>query len=141
MFSTFLGGSGSDRGNGIALDSTGAIYVCGSTHSADFPVTAGFTFFGSDTSDDAFVTKLSPSGASLVYSRHYGGSGDDEAFGIAVDSTGEAYIVGQTSSPDFPLENGDDGTLGGARDAFIAKFNRYGTDAPYSTYLGWLRLS
>ncbi len=103
IYSTYLGGSGFDSVLGIAIDSSGAAYVTGMTSSADFPTTAGAfqgTFGGG--SGDGFITKLAAGGASLVYSSYLGGSGNDIGRAIALDSTGNAYINGNTSSSDFP---------------------------------------
>jgi hypothetical protein len=140
VFSTYLGGSRSQNTSAIALDSTGAIYVCGSTSSPDFPVTANAiqtTFHGvAGSTLDAYVTKLSPGGASIVYSTFLGGNDEDDATGIAVDSAGNAFIAGQSYSTDFPTVNAFQSTLGGGEDEFVAKINAAGTALIYSTYLG-----
>jgi hypothetical protein len=137
VYSTYLGGSGSDDGHGIVVDSAGNAYVTGSTSSANFPTTPGAfqTTFGG--SFDVFVTKLNPTGAGLVYSTYVGGSGDDEGSGIAVDATGSAYITGYTASP-FPTTPGAFQTTfgGGSSDAFVTKLNPTGSGLVYSTYLG-----
>src|SRR3989454_9366094 len=101
-YSTYLGGSGGDQGFGIAADAVGNAYVTGFTGSTNFPTTAG-AFGGGGV--DAFVTKLSPTGA-LVYSTYLGGSGGDEGRGIAVDVAGNAYVTGSTGSTDFPTTAG-----------------------------------
>jgi hypothetical protein len=140
VFSTYLGGSSSQNTSGIALDSTGAIYVCGGTSSADFPVTANAvqpTFSGTPkTSSDAYVTKLSPGGASIVYSTFLGGSDIDSATGIAVDSAGNIYLGGETYSTNFPTVNAFQSTQPGNESQFVAKINAAGTALVYSTYLG-----
>jgi len=132
VYSTYLGGSGGDRGHGIAVDSSGNAYVTGETYSTDFPTKNAFQrTFGGEW--DAFVTKLNPSG-SLVYSTYLGGSGDDEGYGIAVDSSGNAYVTGLTDSTDFPTtQNAFQRTFIG--DAFVTKLNPSGS-LVYSTYLG-----
>jgi len=150
LFSTFLGGSSYDYVGGIALDSSDAIYVSGNTTSSDFPTTsgAGQTTFGgmsagcSPTSGaicgDATVTKFSPGGATLAYSTYLGGSGDEyPGMSMALDSAGNAYITGQTSSStDFPLVNPFQATYGGgSSDAFVTMVSSTGTFT-YSTYLG-----
>jgi beta-propeller repeat-containing protein len=143
-YSTFLGGSGSDFGDGIALDSSGNAYVTGSTTSTDFPTTGGATqttFAGGGTvSGDAFVAKLSTDGSSLMYSTYLGGSGPDSGFGIAVDPSGNAYVTGYTGSTDFPTTSGavqrTKGGFDGSPDAFVAKLSADGSSLTYSTYLG-----
>ena len=121
VFFTYLGGSLADTANGIALDSSGNIYVAGSTVSADFPVVGAVfqpTYGGGNA--DAFVAKLDPTG-SILYSSFLGGSNTDSAFGIAVDSDGSAYVTGQTCSLDFPLTNPEQASAGGNCDAFVTK--------------------
>ncbi len=103
VYSTYLGGSGYDQGTGIAVDSGGDAYVTGNAGSSNFPVTSGAYQTAYDGSQDAFVTKLSASGSSLLYSTYLGGSGYEQAGGIAVDASGDAYITGATSSTDFPV--------------------------------------
>jgi hypothetical protein len=106
VYSTYLGGSGRERGIGIARDAAGNAYVTGDTDSVDFPTTAGAfqTAFGGVR--DAFVTKLDPAGAALVYSTYLGGSDDDGAWHIAVDLAGTAHVTGGTGSSDFPTTAG-----------------------------------
>ncbi|MEE9533318.1 MAG: SBBP repeat-containing protein, partial [Acidimicrobiia bacterium] len=124
-YSTYLGGSDIDRGNGIALDSVGNVYVTGDTVSADFP-TAGSPFqpnLASPVLTDAFATKLNPAGAGaadLVYSTYLGGSDIDQGNDIIVDLLDNAYVTGHTVSTDFPTARFQD-TFGGDRDAFISK--------------------
>jgi len=135
VYSTFLGGSSLDQGQSIAIDSSGKAYITGRTVSTDFPTlnplqaTKAYYY-------DAFVTKLSPEGNALAYSTYLGGSGDDEGLGIAVDSSGNAYITGSTESSDFPTQNTYQGTFGGLYDAFATKLNTGGNAMAYSTYLG-----
>ncbi len=106
MYFTYLGGSLADSANGVALDSTNNAYVTGSTVSPDFPTTAAVFQAGYGGGNaDAFVTKIDPTGATLVYSSYLGGSNTDTANGIAVDTQGSAYVAGQTCSLDFPLSN------------------------------------
>jgi hypothetical protein len=140
VYSTYLGGSGQDNGEGIAVDSSGAAYVTGFADSADFPTTAGAFQTTPGGGRDDFVTKLAPDGGSLLYSTYLGGSADegehDQRGGIAVDSTGAAYVTGQTSSSDFPLKNALDSTLGGTQDAYVTKLAPNGKSLAYSTYLG-----
>src|SRR5206468_2995339 len=91
-YSTYLGGSGTDRAYAVAVDGAGAAYVTGYTDSTGFPVTAGVVKPSSGGSVDAFVTKLNAAGSAIVYSTYLGGSGDDRGFSIAVDGSGNAYI-------------------------------------------------
>jgi hypothetical protein len=134
-YSTYLGGSGSDSGSGIAVDVAGAAYVTGQTSSTDFPTTNPVQGTSGGTSD-VFVAKLSSSGATLLYSTYLGGSNSDFAAGIAVDASGNAYVTGQTSSTNFPTKNPFQGALGGSGDAFLAKLDNSGSTLLYSTYLG-----
>lgn len=135
VYSTYLGGSGSDGGSGIAVDSSGNAYVTGSTDSTNFP-TANPLQPALGGPRDAFVTKLNPSGSALVYSTYLGGSGIDSGADIAVDSSGNAYVTGSTGSPNFPTANPLQPTLGGGFDAFVAKLNAAGSGRLYSSYLG-----
>jgi PKD repeat protein len=132
-YSTYLGGISIERGRDIAVDSSGSAYVTGDTISADFPLVNQYQ--GNMGDYDAFVTKLSPSGNSLLYSTHLGGSSLEIAWGIAVDSSGSAYVTGVTRSADFPLENEYQGTLNFV-DAFVTKFSPSGNTLVFSTYLG-----
>lgn len=131
-FSTYIGGSGFDRGEGIALDGQGNIYIAGRTLSTDFPSenaldgTAGGSF-------DAFVLKFNPSGSTLIYATYLAGSRLDVANGIAVDTAGNAYITGETSSDDFPRTR----VLGtGVSNVFLVKLNPQGTNTVYSVLFG-----
>ena len=138
VYSTYFGGSGYDQGNGIAVDSAGNAYVTGFTASSNFPTTTGAfqTAYGGGSSD-AFVTKLNATGTGLVYSTYLGGSGGDAGTGIAVDSSGNAYVTGNTNSSNFPATTGAfQATFGGYNDAFVTKLNATGTGLVYSTYFG-----
>lgn len=126
VYFTYLGGKLADSGIGIAVDPvdppTGNAYVTGSTVSTDFPIMpAAFQPKFGGGNADAFVAKLNPTGATLVYSSYLGGTNTDSGNGIAVDSTGAAYIAGQTCSLDFPLANPEQVTPGGNCDAFVSK--------------------
>ena len=149
VYSTYLGGSGNDMGSGIAVDNADDAYVTGWTRSANFPVTAGAfqtTNGGGDIQCpycDAFVTEINPTGSALVYSTYLGGSGNDIGSGIAVDSAGNAYVVGQTCSTNFPVTPGAfqtsilEGDCEAVRNnAFVTKINSTGSALVYSTYLG-----
>jgi hypothetical protein len=140
VYWTYLGGSGSDKGQGIAVDATGAAYVTGTTFSGDFPTQSPTqTTLAGGSVSDAFVTKLDPSGKTMVYSTCLGGAGSDQGLGIAIDGSGAAYVTGSTlsASPSpFPTTTGAFQTsLAGNQDAFITKFTPSGTIA-YSSYLG-----
>jgi hypothetical protein len=136
VYSTYLGGNGEDISNGIALDPSGNAYVTGYTASTNFPTLNPRQAVKSG-GNDAFVTKLNSAGNTLVYSTYLGGSGNDQGKAIAVDSSGNAYVSGFTSSTNFPIQ----GTLrptygGGTFDAFVFKLNASGSTLAYSAYLG-----
>lgn len=139
VYSTLLGGSDVDEGTDIAVDAAGSAYVTGSTYSADFPVQGAFQSArgGPAGENDAFVTKLSAAGNTLVYSSYLGGTASDGSSGIAVDSSGNAYVAGRTRSTNFPTRNPLQAAhAGGTRDAFVTKVNAAGNSTVYSTYLG-----
>jgi hypothetical protein len=132
-YSTFLGGSGHDVGNGIAVDAGGNAYVTGHTLSEDFPTLNAFQV-GRRQNATAFVTKLTSSGA-LSYSTHLGGGGYTWGSGIAADAAGNAYVTGWTISTDFQTLNAAQGVHAGSVDAFMTRLTASGALA-YSTYLG-----
>lgn len=140
VYSTYLGGAGQDLGYGIDVDAAGAAYVCGVTASANFPaVNPAQTYNGSGggSATDGFVTKVAAAGNAWAYSTFVGGSGSDSANGIAVDSAGNAYVAGQTTSTTlFPVVNAIQSTLAGNSDAFLTKLSASGSAYVYSTYLG-----
>jgi hypothetical protein len=137
VYSTYLGGSNDDYGQGIAVDASGNAYVTGSTSSPDFPTTPGALQTTYSSQGDAFVAKLNATGTALLYSTYLGGSSWDWGSGIAVDRSGNAYVTGSTSSPNFPTTPGAlQTTYGGVEDAFVAKLNATGTALVYATYLG-----
>ncbi len=135
LYSTFIGGTGSDSASGIAvLD--GYAYITGTTASSDFPVTSG-RLNATKPGQNAFAAKLGLHGSALEYSAVLGGSGADMGSGIAVDSLGRAHLTGQTNSTDFPATTGAaQQALGGGTDLFIARLSASGQDAEYCTYLG-----
>lgn len=149
-FSTCLGADSIDVVHAMATDAQGNIYLTGETYSASFPVTAnafqtkhggtpstmlGILAFPTGASD-AFVVKLSPAGK-IIYATYLGGSSDDVGRGIAVDAAGRAYVVGSTSSTNFPTTAGAlQPNLGGGADLFVAKLDPSGSALVYSTYLG-----
>jgi len=140
VYAGYIGGSGDDRSNGIAVDSVGNAYVTGYTNSADFPTTVGpdLTYNSANSYyTDAFVAKVNALGTGLLYAGYIGGSEYDYGNGIAVDSAGFAYITGHTSSTGFPTVVGSmDTTFNGYYDAFVAKVNALGTALVYAGYLG-----
>jgi uncharacterized protein (TIGR03437 family) len=145
VYSTYLGGTGTDSCHGIAVDAAGNAYVTGDTfgdQSNNFPTTQGaFQRTAPGGGRDAFVTKLNPTGNALVYSTFLGGSSSDQVEGIAVDSAGNAYIIGATTSTNFPLEGAHQTTTLGTT-AFVTKLNPSGSGLLYSSYLGkqvWIR--
>jgi hypothetical protein len=137
VYATYLGGSGNDYASAIAVDATGNAYVTGSTYSTDFPTTSGAAQRTYGGGGDAFVAKLSSTGSALLYSTYLGGNSADQANGIAVDASGNAYLTGYTNSPNFPTTLGAVQTrLAGVQNAFVAKLNATGTALVYATYLG-----
>jgi hypothetical protein len=134
VYATYLGGTGSDNINGLAVDAAGAAYVTGSTTSLDFPIRNPMQPGGAG--QFAFITKLSADGSSLDYSTFFGGSNGDTGLGIQVDSSGAAYVAGFTGSTDFPLKNPIQNALAGNLDLFVTKLNPDGASLAYSTYLG-----
>jgi hypothetical protein len=129
VYSTYLGGSGFDESDGIALDSAGDAYITGSTRSGDFPTTPGAYQPGYG---GAFVAKLNPAGSRLVYSTYLGGN--DGGLGIAVDPAGDAYITGVTLGA-FPTTPGAYQTSSTHGGGFVAKLDPTGSSLVYSTYL------
>lgn len=153
LYSTYLGGSFEDQPFSIAVDANGSAYIAGLTCSANFPVTSGAfetthhgsggdcAGLGQNSFEDAFVTKLNPSGTGLVYSTYIGGSHSDRAYDVAVDSSGNAYLAVQTQSADYPVTSGAfittcPGGVGGCNTGGVTKLNSTGSALVYSTYLG-----
>lgn len=137
QYSTFLGGTNNDYGNGITLDAGNDAFVTGATSSADFPTTVGAfsrTFGGGEF--DTYVTKLNPSGSNLIYSTFIGGESRDVGNSIDVDSSDNAWLTGYTWSTLFPVTPGAFDTQGNLSDAFVVKVDSSGNSLRYSTYLG-----
>jgi len=144
VFSTFLGGSGEDRSNALALDTTGNVHLGGWTESTNFPVTSGVfqpTNAGgcSGSTLDGFVTKLNSFGSALQYSSYLGGDCGDRIADVAVDGAGNAYLTGHTASGDFPTTPGAfqttrPGTAGW--EVFVTKVNPSASALSYSTFIG-----
>jgi len=138
VYSTYLGGENVDVGRGIAVDSSFNAYITGFTNSVSFPVvpTTGALQSTNGGGDDAFVSKLNPTGSALIYSTYLGGSSDDVSTSIAIDTAGNAYITGYTDSSNFPTASPQQSTYGGGQDGFVSKLAPDGTSLVYSTYLG-----
>jgi hypothetical protein len=134
VYSTYIGGTGTDFGTAVTLDSAGDAWVIGSTNSTDFP-TLNPLQLGNDGLYDAFITEVSPVGA-LLYSTYLGGSQADTGTAIAVDASGNVYASGYTYSTDFPTQNALQSSLAGGSDIFITKFTPGSTALLFSTYLG-----
>lgn len=135
-YATYLGGGlQSDRVWGVDVDADGNAYVAGQTENVNFPTTAGAFDTVWNNSEDAFLTKLNPTGTGLVYSTFFGGTSRDKAFAVKVAPNGEAFIAGETLSANlnFPLRNSLQGNLGSM---FLARFNAAGSDILFSSLLG-----
>jgi hypothetical protein len=140
-YSTYLGGGSNEYGAGIAVDGSGNAYITGGTNSSDFPTLNPYQMYvgGGYYGYDVFVTKLSSSGAGLIYSTYLGGGKDDQGLGIAVDDSGNAYVTGFTWSSNFPTLNPYQATIQGgfdSLDAFVTRLSSSGNVLIYSTYLG-----
>jgi hypothetical protein len=143
VFSTFLGGSGGEEGRGVVVGSSGVVYVAGRYAGTGFPVTPGAFQTACNGDSCGFVTKFNPRGSALVYSTLLGGTYLNWLLGLAVDNSGDAYVAGYTSSPDFPVTPGAfQTTCDGGQNcrnygvAFITEINRSGSGLVYSTFLG-----
>ena len=136
IYSTYLGGSALEIGNSIAVDSSGNAFVSGGTRSTNFPTASPIQPANGGGLTDVFVLKMNPAGSALIYSTYLGGTDDDYGFGIALDSFGNAYVTGQTSSTNFPTASPFQSANGGGKDVFVTKLNPGGSALVYSTYLG-----
>ena len=137
-YSTYLGGSGADVGRAIAVDASGNVFVAGYTLSSNFPTQNAYQSTSPGTGNaHAFVAELDPAGTSLVFSTYFGGSGQDRAFGMALDSQGNIYLAGDTTSTNFPITaNAFQSINQGQGDAFVSKLTPGATSLVYSTFLG-----
>ncbi len=140
LYATYLGGGSYEDAEGIAVDSGGNIYLTGTTNSIDFPTEAAL-YAGKQGWDDAYVLKLNAAGDSLLFSTYLGGSEDDAANAIGIDNAMNIYLVGNTTSADFPVQNAyqDECAVffgGCTGDAFLARLSPDGAALDYSTYLG-----
>lgn len=137
VYSTYLGGTGQDQANAVMLDSSANTYIAGWTTSSTFPTTTGAYQTTYSGTSDAFVAKINSTGTALLYSTLLGVSKDNRAFGIQLDTAGDAYVAGFTTSPGFPTTTGAfQPALKGAMNAFVTEVNPAGTDLVYSTYVG-----
>ncbi|MEW6747294.1 MAG: hypothetical protein AB1486_31575 [Planctomycetota bacterium] len=139
VYGTFPRGSAWDTASSVALDSSGAVIVTGSTYSADFPTSPGAfdTSYNGGSYGDGFVAKLSADGSSLLYGTFLGGTKRDGAYAMALDVSGAAVVTGGTASGDFPTTPGAyDRRFGGYLDAFVAKLSADGSSLLYGTFLG-----
>lgn len=134
VYSTYLTGTGFDYASGVVADSSGNAYVTGATESTDFPTANPLQPYHGGR--DAFVSKINASGSAFVYSTFLGGSGEEDTGAIALDSGRNVYVVGSTTSSDFPTKNPIQATNAGGWDVFVAKINAGGNALLYSTYLG-----
>jgi hypothetical protein len=137
VYSTYLGGSGTERGRDLAVDGQGRAHICGTTSSADFPVVSAYQPDYGGGEGDAFACRLSASGGSLDYATYLGGSSVEYGEGIHVDGEGAAYLTGSTASQDFPVVDAfQDAYGGGDSDGFVAKLEGGGDQVDFSGYLG-----
>ena len=135
VFSSYLGGVDRDAVIGLAVDAQGGIYVAGNTSSYNFPTYNAYKPYNYSSYSDAFVTKLQPNGAALVFSTLFGGQGDDGAIDIALDAAGQIHLAGQTASYDFPLVGAvQEQVLG--YDAFAVQLTADGSTVVRSTAIG-----
>jgi len=134
VYSTYLGGSGSDQLTGIAVDNSGSVYVAGYTDSATFPLTT----LGSlpANTDHVFVAKLDSTGSNLIYADYLGGNNQDYAAGLVLDTANNVYITGSTESSNFPTVNAYQPQQPGPYSGFMTKISADGASLLHSTYLG-----
>jgi hypothetical protein len=134
-FATRLGGAEDDFAFGVALGADGTIHVCGSTDSSDFPLknAADDVYSGKA---DAFAARIDPVSGTLLYATYLGGIGEDKATAVALNASGQAYLCGWTTSPDFPVRGALQDHLGGVKDAFVTKLSADEGKVLLSTYCG-----
>jgi hypothetical protein len=136
VYSSYLGGNGGESGNAIVVDDSGNAYITGDTTSTTFPTVSPFDATRSG-GNDAFVTKINPTGSALVYSTYLGGGNTEIGSDISVDLGQNVYVTGRTTSSDFPTVNAFDSIYSGGtdEDAFVTRINAAGSALVYSTYL------
>ncbi len=134
-YASYYGGGGIEELFGIAHDAQGNVWATGLTSSANLPVSAGALDGAYGGAGDVFVTKFDKNWNTL-FSSYIGGTGFEQSWAMALDKAGNAYLVGNTRSTDFPVVGGIQTSLSGDRDAFLVKLNPTGTQILYSTYLG-----
>src|SRR5262249_39393736 len=135
IYSTYLGGGGTDEGLGVAVDAAGSCYIVGETTSTDFPVKNPIQPANRGDSD-AFVVKLNAAGSGSVFATYLGGSRLDTAYGVAIDTDGNVYVTGSTTSPDLDVNSAAQSNIAGGADAFVTKISSDGAQISYLTYLG-----
>jgi hypothetical protein len=136
LYSTYLGGTGSSTGTGIAADAAGNAYVTGYTIAPDFPVTSSAYQPSNHGGYDIFVAKLNAGGSAILSATYFGGSGSESSSGIALDSSGNVFVAGSTNSMDLPLQAPVEASYSGGGDAFVAAFNNQLSSLYFSTYYG-----
>ncbi|QQS48371.1 MAG: SBBP repeat-containing protein [Acidobacteriota bacterium] len=138
VYATYLGGQFGDSARSVAVNIAGSAFIAGNTFSNDFPTVSPLQATNNGEGD-AFVARLNPTGTALVYSSYLGGTGTDEASGVAIDAANNAYLVGNTASTDFNIKSPLQGMNRGGQDAFVAKVSSDGSALVWSTYLGGQR--
>ncbi len=134
IYSSYLGGTGSEQPSGIAVDANGNVYVAGSTDSTDFPLgTIGLLPSGSP---HVYIAKLDPTGSHLIYADYLGGSSQDYGYALALDASSNVFVTGSTASSDFPMVQPFQGTYPGSFNAFLSKVSSDGSSLLYSSYFG-----
>ncbi len=148
VWATFLGGSGGEGAGSVAVDSSNNVYVAGATGSLDFPTTAGAFDQTANGRTDAFVAMLSPDGSQLLWSTYLGGADNEDTDALAIGGSGNVYVTGSTTSPDFPVTPGafdetcgTDGTCNwdgmvNHDDVFVTEISPDGHSLVWSTFLG-----
>jgi hypothetical protein len=136
IYSTYLGGGGVDAGNAITLDTNNSPVIVGDTTSTNLPASAGAVQSRSAGGQDAFVAKLTPKGAALMFMTYLGGSATDHGAAVVLDASGSVFVAGSTFSTNFHVANASQPQSGGGEDAFVAKFSPSGSSLLFSTYFG-----
>ncbi len=136
VYSSYYGGSDDDHGTGMTVDAFGAVYICGYSISKNLPIKNAYQGSSAGGREEAFFAKISPEGDRLLMSSYYGGQVWDRANDIEVDKNLNIYLAGNSNSPDLPLKNPIQGSLGGNHDVFVAKFTDFGEKLAFATFLG-----